>query len=312
MAATITFAKAEKSQAKARIGLIGPAGSGKTYTALRMASAMGQKIAVIDTEHGSASKYADEFTFDVATLPDFDPRTYMAAIQAAAESGYEVLVIDSASHEWYACLEMVDRQAPRFGGNAWAAWSQVTPLHRKFVDTLLDAPLHVIATFRAKTEYAQVTGANGKTEIQKVGVGAVTRDGMEYELDIIGELDLSHVLTITKTRYRDIANKQFEQPGEDLAKLILQWLQAGAPTETVERLTTEQGKQLWAFAQQHQLDVPALLTLVNSLLGTAHTSLRDLSRAEADRLLADIASGILTVPSAEPIPPTDGSTAKAL
>ena len=78
---TFQFTKATKSQAKARIALIGPSGSGKTYTALRLSQALGDRVAVIDTENASASKYADEFDFDVLALDHFAPQTYIQAIR---------------------------------------------------------------------------------------------------------------------------------------------------------------------------------------------------------------------------------------
>lgn len=306
MSDEITFKPAKKEAAKARIGLIGPAGSGKTYTALRIASAMGQRIAVIDTEYGSASKYADEFQFDSASLTNFDPRTYIKAIRAAINGRYDVLVIDSASHEWYACLEMVDRLTPRFGNNSWAAWSEVTPIHRQFVDTILSAPLHVIATFRAKTEYAEVTTPDGKTKMRKVGIGAATREGMEHELDIVGDLDLAHTLTITKTRCRELDNQQIPFPGEELAQIILQWLagnsapqtqplaspvaQDAAPKPADGPMTPDQKRQLWAFAQQQQLDLEQLLKLINGVLGTDYPTLGDVPRSAADKLLQDVSA----------------------
>ena len=83
------FAKATKKRARARVGLIGPSGAGKTYTGLILATTLGQRVAVIDTEHGSASKYASLFQFDVLELTEYDPRTYVRAIKAAGDAGYD-------------------------------------------------------------------------------------------------------------------------------------------------------------------------------------------------------------------------------
>ena len=95
---TMQFAKAVKSKSKLRLGLIGPSGSGKTYSALAIAKGLGGKIAVIDTESGSASKYADVFDFDVLELSTFSPTSYVEAIQAAERAGYDV-IIDRISHD---------------------------------------------------------------------------------------------------------------------------------------------------------------------------------------------------------------------
>src|SRR5262252_2501662 len=96
----IAFQKASKTAAKLRMTLNGPSGSGKTYTMLSIAAALGKRVAVIDTEHGSASKYAGIFDFDTLTLDTFEPEHYIAAIEAAGAAGYDVLGIDSLSHAW--------------------------------------------------------------------------------------------------------------------------------------------------------------------------------------------------------------------
>jgi len=284
------FVKATKAQARARIGLIGPAGSGKTYTALRLASALGTRIAVIDTEHNSASKYADEFAFDTQALTSFHPRKYAAAIREAGEAGYDVLVIDSASHEWNGpegCLDLADQAAARYKGNTWAAWRDVTPLHLQFIEAILASPCHVIVTFRSKMDYIQTQGANGKVEIRKVGLAAISREGVEYELDIVGELDLQHRMVITKSRCRDLADRVFDRPGADLADAIRQWLSDGAPAAPAP-ITNEQVKALWDAAQRQDppLDVTGLTAFANELLGTTYPNPRALSAAEADRVLA--------------------------
>ena len=94
------FQKATKTKSKLRLAIFGPSGSGKTYSALRIAKGMSDKIALIDTERGSASKYADRFEFDVLDLEQKNIDAYMKAIMAAQVAGYEVLIIDSLSHAW--------------------------------------------------------------------------------------------------------------------------------------------------------------------------------------------------------------------
>jgi hypothetical protein len=227
------FTKATKSQAKARIAITGPAGSGKTYTALKIATAMGKRVALIDTEHRTARKYADEFDFQDLDLTDFHPNNYIGAIKAAEEAGFDVLVIDSASHEWSGkggCLELVEKFAIKNkGGNKFAAWGDVTPLHNSFIEAIHSADLHIIATFRSKMDYVQTEGANGRTKIERVGMAPITREGAEYEFDIVGDLDHKHNMVITKTRCKALDGRVIELPGEDLAKEITTWLSDGAP-----------------------------------------------------------------------------------
>src|ERR1051326_6849372 len=91
--AFLMFTRAVKTDAKLRLALAGPPGSGKTFTALSLAHALadGQGVAVIDTEHGSASKYADLFPpFDCVNLETFHPDLYIEAIKAAEQAGYEI------------------------------------------------------------------------------------------------------------------------------------------------------------------------------------------------------------------------------
>src|SRR6266542_6290831 len=199
----ITFKPATRQQAKLRMALLGPGGSGKTYTALLLATALGERVAVIDTEHGKAGLYADEFRFDAFEPETFSPETYIEAIQAADAAGYDCLVIDSLSHAWAGrggALEMVDQAAKRNSGNSFAGWRDVTPLHNRLVDTMLGARLHVIATLRSKVEYVLEEDAHGKKVPKRVGLAPVQRDGLEYEFDLMGELDSDNRLTVTKSR----------------------------------------------------------------------------------------------------------------
>jgi len=178
--------KASKSQAKARIALMGPPGSGKTFSALNVAHHLGKRVILIDTERGSASKYADEFDFEVIELDSFNPKTYIAAIQAAEEAGADVIIVDSLSHAWVGkdgALEMVDRAASS-SKNSFTAWKDVTPLHNALVDAILRSKAHIFVTLRTKTEYVIEANERGRLTPRKVGLGAVQRDGIEYEFDV--------------------------------------------------------------------------------------------------------------------------------
>lgn len=225
------FQKASKKRAKLRLALMGTSGSGKTYTALTVASALG-KTAVIDTEHGSASKYADRFDFDVLELSNFHPDRYIDAIHAAASAGYDVVVIDSLSHAWNGtggALEIVDRVTRSSKSqNSYMAWADVTPLQNKLIEAIVGASIHVIATLRSKTEYVLDRDERGKTTPRKVGLAPVQRDGMEYEFDVVGEMDMQNTLVITKSRVPELANAVMLQPGKALGETLLKWLEDGA------------------------------------------------------------------------------------
>lgn len=226
-----SFTKAERKKAKLKLNLNGASGSGKTYSALVLASSLGKKIAVIDTENESASLYANEFNFDTLPLkPPYSPERFAGAIHAAHNMGYEVLIIDSASHEWIGtggCLEINDEAAKRFKGNTWSAWSETTPRHRKFIDAILQTDMHIITTTRAKTETVQ--GEKGK--VIKLGMKAEQREGYEYELTV--SLDMLHENKFaipTKDR-----TKLFNQTGEVITKetgeKLIAWLNDGRSQE---------------------------------------------------------------------------------
>ncbi|HGF9084018.1 ATP-binding protein [Acinetobacter baumannii] len=229
-----SFTKAERKKAKLKLNLNGASGSGKTYSALVLASSLGKKIAVIDTENESASLYANEFNFDTLPLkPPYSPERFAGAIHAAHNMGYEVLIIDSASHEWIGtggCLEINDEAAKRFKGNTWSAWSETTPRHRKFIDAILQTDMHIITTTRAKTETVQ--GEKGK--VIKLGMKAEQREGYEYELTV--SLDMLH-------------ENKFAIPTKDRTKLF---------NPTGEVITKETGEKLIAWLNDGRSQEEAL------------------------------------------------------
>lgn len=224
------FKKASKKQAKLRCALFGPSGAGKTYTALSIASGMGSKIALIDTERGSASKYADRFEFDVIDLLDPTIDNYIAAIKAADKAGYEILILDSASHGWQSIMEEVDRLAKsKFKGNTWSAWSEGTPMQRRFVTVLLDSKCHIIATMRAKTEWITEQGSNGKSKPVRVGLSPEQGKGIEYEFDLLMEISTDHIGEVIKDRTGKFQDKSFTKPGKEFGEQLIAWLNEGEP-----------------------------------------------------------------------------------
>jgi len=236
----LTFKKATKTSARLRLALLGPAGSGKTYSALAIAAGLGQRIAVIDTEHGSASKYADRFGFDVLELTTFAPRTYVEALAAAEAEGYDVIVVDSLSHAWMGkdgALEQVDRKASGGKGNSFDAWRSVTPQHNALVEAMLRCRAHLLVTMRVKTDYIVEEDSRGKKVPRKVGLAPVQRDGLEYEFDVVLDVSPDHVATVSKTRCPDLTDQAFDRPGAEVARILKAWLSDGpAPAAPVHSL----------------------------------------------------------------------------
>lgn len=236
----MAFTKATKKQSRLRLGLCGPSGSGKTFTALRIATglcAAGKRVALIDSERGSASLYAGRFDFDVAELPDFRVQTYTRLLHMAESGGgnYDVAILDSISHAWAGkggLLEQVDN-AKGDQRNKFTAWRDVTPQHHDFIDAMLQSPLHIIATMRAKTEYVLEEDDKGRKVPRKVGMAPVQRDGMEYEFTLVGDLD-GATLRVSKTRIPEVVGlgAVIREPGEDLGKRLAEWMATGAAPAT--------------------------------------------------------------------------------
>lgn len=234
---TNSFQRATRKASRLRIGLEGPSGAGKTYTALLIATELaehdGGRIAVIDSERGSSAKYSEgrPFDFDMQALTDQEPQTYIKALREAAQAAYPVVVVDSASHEWKGVLGVVDRATPAMGGNSWSAWSKGRPLHEQFVDLLMRMPSHVIATFRSKQDTEQYQD-NGRTKVRKLGLAPVTSDDMDFEFDLWGSLDHStHRLIVTKSRLDTIEVGSEWPEGAGLAAAYLAWLGTAAYDE---------------------------------------------------------------------------------
>ncbi|MBK1733641.1 AAA family ATPase, partial [Thiococcus pfennigii] len=223
------FRAATKAAAKLRAALFGPSGSGKTYSALAIASGLGQRVAVIDTEHGSASKYADRFAFDVLDLADARIENYTAAIAAAGAAGYDVLICDSLSHPWQELLDEVDRitLSSRHKGNKWSAWSEGTPKQRALVEAILSYPGHVIATMRSKTEWAVEQGSGAKSKPVRVGLAPEQGKGIEYEFDLLLEINQAHAAECIKDRTGRFQDRVIDRPGAEFGRELAAWLADG-------------------------------------------------------------------------------------
>lgn len=230
------FTKATKESTFARICLQGPSGAGKTYTALTIAKVFGGRVAVVDTERGSASKYADLFDFDVAELgPPYSPQRLVETLREAKKEGYNTAIVDSFTHFWKGAggiLETVDEEADRAaatrrgGRDTFSAWKKGDVLYRSTIDALLDLQMHLIVTMRAK----QITEKGEDGKIRKLGLGAEFREGAEYEFDIEGMIDMENRLHVGKTRCPTIKGKTVSpERTEAFAAEVLGWARNGRP-----------------------------------------------------------------------------------
>jgi hypothetical protein len=237
------FTKAEKKKQKLRLALTGPSGSGKTYSALTMAFGIfgkDAKVCVIDTEHGSAELYSDKFPeYYVSQFsPPYAPDAYIKRIKEAEAFGADVIIIDSISHEWNGqggCLEMVDTVTNASSSkNSYTSWKNVTPKHQAFIDAILASKCHIIATMRAKQEYALVE-KNGKKMPEKIGLAPIQREGMDYEFTLVFDLPGggNFMASSSKDRTGFFSGKIFPID-ETLCSGILGWLNSGQETKAVK------------------------------------------------------------------------------
>lgn len=260
------FKKAVKFEAKGRVGLVGPAGAGKSYTMLTLARQLAGpegKIAAIDTEHGSLSKYADMFDFDVVELDSFGPDKFAYALKAAAKAGYSVFCCDSLSHFWVGkdgALEFVDERN-RKHKDQMGGWKDWRPHEREMVELMITAPMHIICTMRTKTAYEDQQGSDGKKKRVKIGLAPVQREGLEYEFDLVGYMDDENTLIVDKTRCPFYAGKAISKPGAKAFEPFVEWLKGAArepaPEKPAETTAPRPAAQPEPLEQPRQTTKPA-------------------------------------------------------
>jgi len=276
---TIEIRKAERVKSKLRLGLAGPAGSGKTMSALKVANGIGGPVCLIDTERGSGDLYANLYDYSVITLaPPFKPDVLIDAIHAAEKAGFNVIIIDSLSHFWSdegGILDQADKMQ-NSGKNRFTLWADLTPQHRRLVNALLNSPKHIIGTMRSKQEYAMETDDKGKASVKKLGLAPVQREGMEYEFTVFFDVSQDHYAKATKDRTNMFGNEVFimdEQTGVRLSK----WLEEGrADTGALKREILGQFERL-------EIPVPADRVQAREFLSSAIKKLTGIDLTD-DRL----------------------------
>lgn len=227
------FKKAERRQAKLKIALTAPSGGGKTFSALLLAQGIGKKIAVIDTENGSASLYADRFEFDTVEIeaPYTVPK-YINAIKAAQDAGYDVVIVDSLSHAWAADGGLLSKKEAldARGGNSYTNWAGITKEHEQLKAAILNADIHMVVTMRSKQDYVMEVNEKGKSAPRKVGLAPIQRDGMEYEFTTVFDIAMDHNAAVSKDR-TGLFDGQIFKLSKDTGELIMKWLLEGKAIE---------------------------------------------------------------------------------
>lgn len=236
-----------------RAAFCGPTGSGKTKTALILATRMVEKmnlgpVFLIDSERKSAAKYAPSRTgnghaFRHVPMPedDYSPDAYMAALDYCEAKGAGVVIIDSMSHAWNGIngvLELVDQKtaASRTKNTFSEGWREMTPIQNRMVQHLFGCGVHLLLTYRAKTEYVIQENERGKKEPVKMGLGAVAREGTDYEPDVWFDMTVpNNDLIVGKSRCDLLApGDVFKKPGIAFSDIVIAWL-TDAGTSAVAR-----------------------------------------------------------------------------
>lgn len=246
--------KAERHQVKLRLGLSGASGFGKTYSALLLAFGITNdwaKIAVIDTENGSASLYSHLGNYNTLTLDEpFNPERYIEAIATCENASIEVIIIDSISHEWSGkggCLELHEQLGGKFQD-----WARISPRHQAFVDKIIQSSCHIITTVRRKVDYSMDADMNGKSKVVKHGTKEITREGFEYELTANFELiNDKHLAKASKDRTGLFMDKPEFIINSATGKKLMEWCNKGISLDKIKEdilkcETIEALKQLYA------------------------------------------------------------------
>jgi AAA domain-containing protein len=268
--------RAERKKAKLRLGISGASGSGKTWSALEIATGMEGKIGMIDTESGRGELYGSDFEYDIIRLEaPFSAQRYVEAIKVFEESGYDILIIDSLSHAWNGAggvLTTVDAGGGWFskGGQRGSAEQNM------LLEAIITSKMHIITTFRAKTEYAVEKDDRGKNVPRKIGLAPIQRDGIEYEFTLFMNLEQNHFANVTKDNTK-MFDQQFIKPSKEMGKHLIKWLNSGEDVvdykdnfinvilpEALESLlicknTVELSKEFVNFTRQYAKEFPEFM-----------------------------------------------------
>jgi len=253
--------QSERKQAKIKLAMQGCAGSGKTYSSLLLAYGLTNdwnKIAVIDSENGSADLYAHLGAYNVLNLNNnFSPENYIEAIAICEKAGIEVIIIDSLSQSWDFLLQCHTEMV----GNSFTNWGKITPRQNGFIQRILQSNCHVICTMRTKQDYV-LSERNGKMVPEKVGLKAIMREGVDYEFTIVFDVDMKHYANTSKDRTGLFMGKPEFVISDNTGKRILDWCNSGVSVESVKAdiSKAQTVEELNSIYHQHPEWYPLLTT----------------------------------------------------
>ena len=253
----------QRKQAKIKMALQGSSGCGKSLSSLLLAKGLTNdnlaKVAVIDTENGSADLYAHLGDYNVLALqPPYTPEKYIEAIEVCEKAGMEVIILDSISQVWDELLDFHSK----LPGNSFANWSKVTPRQKAFINKILQADAHIIATMRTKQDYV-LQQKDGKYVPEKVGLKAVQRDDVSYEFTIVFDIDIKHFALASKDRTNLFSGRPEFMINTSTGKRILDWCSSPIKEQDVKQriencLSVSKLMELYKEHPSFQLPLKAL------------------------------------------------------
>ena len=267
--------QAKREQVKTKVLLMSPSGAGKTYSALRLAKGMGGRTLLIDTEARRGLYYADEFDYEYVELKEvlqkdddykdykeilprinepFAPENYIALIRYAVDNGFNNLIIDSLTHEWNAKGGILDTKNKMPGANDFTKWKTLTPRHDAFIYEILHSPINVIATVRGKDEYI-LEDKDGKKQPKKIGLGAVQRDGMEYEYTITFNIDQETHVAYPQKDNTHLFEGRYDMLSEKDGAALVAWANKGETNASKDKsYQNKKDEPLTDDGQETELD----------------------------------------------------------
>ena len=257
MTTQFNIKKAKREKIWTKVAIMGSSGSGKTYSALRLATGMLEKlrdlkmeqngrILMINTEQKRGYYYANEFDYDVLDMDaPYSPESFVDAIRAGVDEEYPIIIVDSTSHEWEGAggsLELHQR-----AGGRYQDWSKITPRHDRFITEIADSPVHIIATMRGKDQYSMDTDG-GRTTVRKIGLGAKQREGFEYEFTTTFLVEqATNLATPQKDNTHIFEDETATKLSESHGIRIIEWANSGdgiyIPPKRYEKMIAEEEEQ---------------------------------------------------------------------
>ena len=272
--------KSARKRAKIKMALQGSAGSGKTMSSILISKGLTnnlEKVAIIDSEHGSSDLYSNLGNYNVLNLEaPFTPEKYSKAIDICLDAGMECIVIDSLSHTWD---ELLDYHS-KLPGNSFSNWSKITPRLNALINKILQSDAHFIVTMRTKQDYV-LNQKDGKYIPEKVGLKSIMRDGVDFEFTIVLDIDSKNYAVSSKDRTNLFSGKSEFKITEETGEKILNWCNEPANNKPIsdriqECLSVNKLMELYKqnpqFQQSHQEEFRTKKQQLESLINPQNFS----------------------------------------